>query len=488
MTRVGLLLALPSLSAGLAAAVAGQSSRRAARGVAVVGALLSLVSAVVAALAAAGRAEPLLATVGPLRLALDGISAPILPAVALMAVAFVTAAPRRVATPWALAAILAAEAAYLALYVAGNLLVLGGAWALALLPGLGCARRADAAVAGQRLSRLFTSHLCLALVPLAAAFGVIAVARMKAGAPSPLDLAAASPHELTPAVQATALALVSVATLARLAIVPLHTWLPSLVSGDVALAACVVLGATSGLYTLVRLSVTLLPDAAAAALPAAARIGLASAAFGALVALAQRDARRGLGYVAVSHSGLLLLGAATLNLQSLGGALTQMLTLQLGLAGLLSLLWAVEARVGTTDLRSLGGLITGAPRLSALFVLLGVAFAGAPCALGFVGEDLILEGLVHEHAALALGFALVSALNGVAVARLIWGVCFGPPTVDCARAPDLRAGERVAALVCLAALVLGGMTPRALVAMREGALRALARSRVEAPAIRGLTE
>ncbi len=81
--------------------------------------------------------------------------------------------------------------------------------------------------------------------------------------------------------------------------------------------------------------------------------------YGALLALAQWDAKRLVACSSISHMGFILLGVFALNMQGLLGATLQMVNHGVIIAALFAIVAAIDWRWGTVDLRQLGGWATG---------------------------------------------------------------------------------------------------------------------------------
>lgn len=241
---------------------------------------------------------------------------------------------------------------------------------------------------------------------------------------------------------------------------PFHTWLPTVAMEGRAGAAAVLLGLKLGVYGLLRFALPVAPAAAERCFWLLAVPGAIGVVYGALVALQQRNLRRLLAYSSMSHAGALTLGLAAMTPQALQGVAWQLASLALGTGGLCLLVGFLFHRRGTSDLGSLGGLGSSAPRMAALFLLLALASAGLPGTSGFVGELLLLRGIAARHLGLA-GVALVGALLGAAALVGAWQRAFlGPPRVEIA---DLRPRELAFGLA-LAAVILGaGLAPGRLV-------------------------
>lgn len=202
-------------------------------------------------------------------------------------------------------------------------------------------------------------------------------------------------------------------------------------------------------------------------LPWLAGIGLVSALYAGLLALAETDLRR-LGLtLALGQSGLVAIGLASGDAEGLAGVPVQLIAAGLAVSGWLVIAGAFERRLGTTDVTLLGGLRERAPLLSWLLLFFGLAGVGLPGTLGFVGEDLLVHGVLEHHPWLALGYIVATALLAIAILKAIFAAAFGPMgQVRLPPAPwhaDATPAERRWLLALAAPLVVFGLWPAPLV-------------------------
>jgi NADH-quinone oxidoreductase subunit M len=179
--------------------------------------------------------------------------------------------------------------------------------------------------------------------------------------------------------------------------------------------------------------------------------------YGALAALAQTNLRRMLAFSSMSHVGLVVLGIASLNLQGIQGALFQLMNFTVVAGGLFLLVAFLHQRIGTTELTGLGGIARTMPRLSAFFLLFGLASLGLPGTSGFPAELLLILSALGTHTGAGLA-ALFGAVLGTGYLLGIYRRAFlGPVTSpQVADALDLRRRELLVCLVLgLLVLALG---------------------------------
>jgi NAD(P)H-quinone oxidoreductase subunit 4 len=250
----------------------------------------------------------------------------------------------------------------------------------------------------------------------------------------------------------------------KIPLIPLHTWLP-----DAYVAAsppiAILLGgvlAKLGTYGLVRFGLGLFPDTWVIVAPGLAIIGAATAVYGALAAIAQKDIKRMVAYSSIGHMGYILLGAAAATPLSLLGVVLQMVSHGIILAFLFHLIGVIETKVGTRDLDALNGLmnpIRGLPLMSSLLVVGGMASAGIPGLVGFVAEFLILQGSFSAFPIPTLVCIVCSGLTAVYFVTLLNRTCFGKLDNATAYYPRVQWPERIPALILAALTLVLGIQP-----------------------------
>lgn len=204
----------------------------------------------------------------------------------------------------------------------------------------------------------------------------------------------------------------------KLPAVPFHAWLPDAhteapTGGSVILAGLLL---KTGAYGLIRFAVPLFPVAAQTFAPVAMVLGVAGILYGAVLAFAQTDLKRLVAYSSVSHLGFVLLGVFSLNTIALEGAIMQMIAHGITTGALFILVGALQERLGTRDMRRMGGLWATVPRFGAVTLAFAIASLGLPGSGNFIGEFLVLLGsyrvnvLVTLFAALGLVLAVIYSL------------------------------------------------------------------------------
>lgn len=452
--------ALPLLGAIV---VARAATHDRARSIAV---LVTGAAALVSLVGAGPRAHGLLVAPGWLgHVAVDGLSAVLLPATALATFAMLLAAPREAMSRREMSRVLVTLGAALALVTTMHLVVLVVAWLGAVLPGYAEARARRGA--DHHVTRVYAIYHVALSLPLVVGAAALSLLALRQGL-DPFDVAAITAHGLAPSHRVPVALAFGVSALARMGVAPFHSWLPVLVERGSRSMLVPLLGGSAGVVVVVRLMLPLAPEVVES--PLLAGLALFSAAYGAVLAVGQRDVRRALAFLAVSQAGLVLVGLASANVQTVTGAVVLRVSGTVSLAGLLLVSGLVASRAGG-DLRG-GGLVRSLPRLTALFALFALASVGAPGTLGFVAEDLLVQGVFHAHPVVGAVLLATIALAAVATVRIVVRGFFGPraPARPAVLAHDARPRELAAAAVLLAGLVGTGLSPARLLG-RTGAFR-----------------
>ena len=254
---------------------------------------------------------------------------------------------------------------------------------------------------------------------------------------------------------------------------PLHTWMPPTYS-EAPPPMVAVVGAVqskAGLYGFIAILMAFMPDYLRQYSGVLISLGAVSLIYGAVIALIQHDVKRIVAYSSLSHLGLIVIAIATQNPIAVQGALVYIVAHGLFTAALFLILGYVEEREETRSLIRLGGLGKANPKLAGAFCIAALAALGLPGLAGFVGEIVILIGIYQAGFTWAAIVALVAiVLASAYILRLFQGVMNGPEVEDLPVRRDLTWIEGLAVAPLLAALVLVGVQPHAIMAALSGVM------------------
>src|SRR5947208_6203698 len=215
------------------------------------------------------------------------------------------------------------------------------------------------------------------------------------------------------------------------------------------------------------------------------------AVYGSAVVLVPASARGSSGYRVMSQSALVMVVLDCTRASALAGGLLVWLSAGLAFAGLARCVLVLEARRGRLDLTMHHGGYERMPVLAIAFLSMGLACTGFPGTLGFVGQELLVNGAVDAFPVMGFAVVIASALTGLAVLRMYFSLFCGRS--DALAHSGLRFGltpREAWTFVALVSVLVGlGIAPRPLVESRFAASNDILRLRQvrlrSAPAKRG---
>lgn len=182
----------------------------------------------------------------------------------------------------------------------------------------------------------------------------------------------------------------------KLAVFPLHTWLPD-AHGEASSPVSMVLAGVllkMGGYGLIRLNLGLLDHAHVYFAPILAMLGVINVVYGGFNSFAQTNMKRRLAYSSVSHMGFVLLGIASFTDLGISGAMLQMISHGLIASVLFFLAGVTYDRTHTMALNEMGSIGLVMPKVFALFTAGVLASLALPGMSGFASELSVFVGMM----------------------------------------------------------------------------------------------
>jgi NADH-quinone oxidoreductase subunit M len=270
--------------------------------------------------------------------------------------------------------------------------------------------------------------------------------------------------------------LIVIAALVRKGIVPFHAWVPEVFDHGRLGPAILFSAPQVGAYLTV---VLIVPRASPDMLRMIAVLALGTAVYGAALALVQTSARRACGYLFMSQSALVMAGLDCSSVSALAGGLLVWFSAGLAFAGLARCVLVLEARRGRLDLTTYHGGYERMPVLALTFLAMGLACTGFPGTLGFVGQELLVNGALSVFPVMGFAVVIASALTGLAVLRMYFSLFCGrpDPLANSVVRLGLRPREAWTFVALVIALVGFGLAPRPLADSRFAASEEILRLR-----------
>ena len=230
------------------------------------------------------------------------------------------------------------------------------------------------------------------------------------------DLATRIPELITSTAVVSGLIFVFLGLSIKMALVPLHGWLPgAYASAPNSVAPLLASTVTKvALVAWVRIEYSLIAPGIevshVAVLVLLEDIGVLAAIIGGALALVQTDVKRIFAYGGISHIGLILVGVSLGNSTAMAGGLFYLINDALMQATLFMIAGAVFHYHGARTLDDLRGVSNRSPWLTGALVVVAISMVGLPPTGGFFGKWNIVLGALEAQHYLAVFAVLASTL------------------------------------------------------------------------------
>lgn len=214
---------------------------------------------------------------------------------------------------------------------------------------------------------------------------------------------------------------------AKIPVFPFHIWLPEAhveapTIGSVILAALLL---KLGIYGLIRFGLPLFPYGQEYFKHIIATLTICSFTYTNFAAIRQVDIKKVIAYSSVVHMNLIVLGILCISVESLDGAIYQMIAHGIVSGALFFCIGIIYERYATRFIWYYGGVAFILPLYSIFFLIFTLANISFPTSSNFIGEMLLFLGIFRDN----------FILGTVASLSMFWGaiysvwtynrVCFG---------------------------------------------------------------
>ena len=260
-----------------------------------------------------------------------------------------------------------------------------------------------------------------------------------------------------------AIAFITVGVSLKLALFPLHVWLPNAYAyaPSVATAFLAATATKVAVYLLLRFLFSVFGVAIVVQGLPVTEIFLVlslAAMFGAsIVAIFQEDIKRMLAYSSVAQIGYITLGIALASQTGLTGGIVHLANHAMTKAALFLLLGAVVYRIGACKIDDMGGLAKKMPVTMGAFVIAGLGIIGTPGTAGFISKWYLATGALEKGWWwLAILIVMSSLLAVIYIGRVVEVIWFRPLAKAGEKATEMPLQMMIPALVLVAATIYFG--------------------------------
>ena len=277
-----------------------------------------------------------------------------------------------------------------------------------------------------------------------------------------------------------AFAFVTIGVLIKLALFPLHIWLPNAYTyAPSAVSAFLAASATKvGAYVLLRFVFTLFGQEFSfermPLMEILMPLSLAAILVGSGVAIFQNNLKRLFAYSSIGQIGYLALGISFASTSGLTGAIVHIFNHAMMKGGIFLALGCIMLRSGAVELSTLNGLGRRMPFTMAALVIGGLGLVGIPGTSGFVSKWYLIQAALEADLwPVALLILLGSLLALVYVGRVIEAAYFRAPAPEAAAPREAPWQMLVPTWILIAASIYFGVHTEITVGVAERAAATL---------------
>ena len=254
-----------------------------------------------------------------------------------------------------------------------------------------------------------------------------------------------------------AFAFLSVGLALKMALFPLHLWLPDAYAfAPSAVSAFIAATSTKvSVYVLLRFVFSVFGVGFAFDTLGLDRILLPLALAGifvaSTVAIFQQNIKRMLAYSSVAQVGYMVLGISFASVNGLTASIVHMFNHALMKGGLFMVMGCIAFRLGSVDLDRMRGIGRTMPVTMALWVVGGLGLIGIPVTAGFISKWYLIMAALEQDRWMVAALVLISSLLAlVYILRVVEVAYFQEPA-----ARDAQVTEAPTAMLVPTALVIG---------------------------------
>jgi proton-translocating NADH-quinone oxidoreductase chain N len=259
----------------------------------------------------------------------------------------------------------------------------------------------------------------------------------------------------------------------KLALFPMHFWMPDVFVGAANETTCFVatLPKIGALALLIRI-VAPAGGGAQELLLVLSMMAVLSMTLGNLSALGQVDIKRMLAYSSIAHAGYMMVGIISLSQLGLVACIYYVYGYLLMNVACFYVIYNLAPGGGNVTFGDLKGLYKRSPLLAAVLAAGAMGLSGIPPTIGFTGKFVIFTAALQQELywlmALAVGNVCISAFYYLKLVRAAYSSVENP-----GEPVELSAGAALLGVLIIAGIIAGGIFPQNFISMTGAAISAL---------------
>ncbi|OJU26935.1 MAG: NADH dehydrogenase [Sphingobacteriales bacterium 41-5] len=269
--------------------------------------------------------------------------------------------------------------------------------------------------------------------------------------------------------------LLFVAFAIKMPIFPFHTWQPDTYEQSPT-AVTMVLSAIMvkmGVLGLLRWLLPMLPAGSYIMGDNPSTLAVIGIIYASIIAFKQDDMKRLVAYSSIAHVGLMCLAVFSETKSATQGVMIQMFSHGINILGMWIVVEIIERKFGTRKMSELGGVAQKAPALAIFFFVIALANIALPLTNAFIGEFLMLSGVLNSKVtAFGVVYAVIAALGvilgAVYTLRMARKVFLGKTNELTEKGTDITFHEKAVLAIIVGAILIVGIYPQPFLDMMSG--------------------
>ncbi|AZP36319.1 NADH-quinone oxidoreductase subunit M [Candidatus Annandia adelgestsuga] len=190
-----------------------------------------------------------------------------------------------------------------------------------------------------------------------------------------------------------------IACLVKMPIVPFHGWLSQIhkntpVSGSIDLIGIIV---KTSVYVIIRFCIPFCPNVTIHCGNIIRYIGIFTIIYSSLMSFRQKNIKKFIAYISISHMGLILIAAYTRSMIVYHGLIIQLISISFSTSALFIIFEQIYDRIYTSNTKKMYGLWNNINYIPGFCLFFLMANLGIPGTGNFIGEFLILMGIFQFY-------------------------------------------------------------------------------------------
>ncbi len=248
----------------------------------------------------------------------------------------------------------------------------------------------------------------------------------------------------------------------KMPIFPFHTWQPSTYNMASTQGVMILAGVMTkmGIYGALRFLFPVVPLGVHFWQNTLIILSLIGLIYASVIAFRQTNLKKLIAFSSMAHISLMAAAMFVLNYYSLQGILFQAISHGVTIVALFYMVNLIEEKTGTLDLAQMGGLKLKTPNMAILLLIIVLGSIALPLTAGFVGEFLMITGLLQQSIWFAVFGGITMILSAIYMLYAYQRIMLGEKNINFEVITDIRPMDYLILVPLIAIILILGIYPQ----------------------------